>query len=511
MSSTSVRLLTVALNSEQDIVALRQRARQIADKLYYGVQDQVRIATAVSEVARHALVSAQGARCAFEVDTGEAKTCLQVSVRYDHDQARARAQSNSTTGKEIAPVVPAPSSTAISTSASARKADSQNVLLLMDSSSRAALRLMDHADVHESAGVLTVQLQKNLPSNVLFNERQLRQLGSELADSPLSSTLVEIQTQNLELIDALAELRDKQDSLVALTQELEDTNRGVVALYAEIEEKAERLRSADEMKSRFLSNTSHELRTPLSSIRALSKLLLDRMDGELTVEQERQVQFIASAANNLSDLVNDLLDLAKIESGKEVVNHSLIHVATLFSSLKGMLRPLIVNPAVELVFDHPGDLSFLSDEGKVAQILRNFISNALKFTEHGEIRVSALLDTAQGRVLLSVTDTGIGIAPNQFDLIFEEFGQIKHPLQGKVKGTGLGLPLCKKIASLLSGAVEVESTPGRGSVFRLIVPSQIDATLLPTSLPPSAAISLPTSSAASLNARLVGVATGLIR
>jgi signal transduction histidine kinase len=466
MNPALVRLLTMGLSSEQDIVALRQRARQIADRLYYGVQDQVRIATAVSEVARHALLSAQGARCAFEVDTSNAQS-LQVCIRYDQMLTGVR------TG-QAKQLVSGTNSPAYSQ----ESRDALNeVLLRMDSSSRAALRLMDRTDLHESAGVLTVQLQKNLPPNVLFNERQLRQLSSELVDSPLSTTLVEIQTQNQELIEALAELREKQDSLIALTQELEDTNRGVVALYAEIEEKAERLRNADEMKSRFLSNTSHELRTPLSSIRALSKLLLDRMDGDLTVEQERQVQFIASAANNLSELVNDLLDLAKIESGKEVVNYSLIHVGTLFSSLKGMLRPLIVNPSVELVFDYPGELAFFSDEGKVAQILRNFISNALKFTERGEIRVSAELDPAREYVHLSVADTGIGIAPDQFHLIFEEFGQIKHPLQGKVKGTGLGLPLCKKLASLLSGSVQVESTPAVGSVFRLIIPSHIDGAL----------------------------------
>ena len=115
---------------------------------------------------------------------------------------------------------------------------------------------------------------------------------------------------------ALAELRERQDELLQLNRELEDTNRGVVALYAELDEKADHLRRADEMKSRFLSNMSHEFRTPLNSIRALSRLLLDRVDGELDAEQEKQVSFIAKAADDLTELVNDLLDLAKIEAGK---------------------------------------------------------------------------------------------------------------------------------------------------------------------------------------------------
>jgi signal transduction histidine kinase len=269
----------------------------------------------------------------------------------------------------------------------------------------------------------------------------------------------------------LAELRERQEDLMSLTRELEDTNRGIVALYAEIEDKAERLRRADEMKSRFLSNTSHELRTPLSSIRALAKLLLDRMDGELSAEQERQVQFIATAANDLSDLVNDLLDLAKIEAGKVEVHRAPVVVDNLFRALKGMLRPLVEGARVELLFE-PCDLvePFDSDEGKISQILRNFISNALKFTEHGSVRVSATLDARSGTIAFAVADTGIGIGAGNLQLIFEEFSQIEHPLQRHSKGTGLGLPLCRKLAYLLGGRVDVESTVGAGSTFTLTLP-----------------------------------------
>ena len=134
--------------------------------------------------------------------------------------------------------------------------------------------------------------------------------------TPSSSLLDEVQAQNHELLRALEELRQRQEDLTRLNAELQDTNRGVVALYAELDEKAEHLRRADEMKSKFLSNMTHEFQTPLNSILALTRLLLDRADGELTQEQEKQVKFIREATEDLSELVHDLLDLAKVEAGK---------------------------------------------------------------------------------------------------------------------------------------------------------------------------------------------------
>jgi signal transduction histidine kinase len=324
----------------------------------------------------------------------------------------------------------------------------------------------------DARGGPTVTMCKMLPPQSWVDGARLAELSAQLAkDSPVANSYLEVHQQNQELVATLAELRERQEDLLALTRELEDTNRGIVALYAEIEDKAERLRRADEMKSRFLSNTSHELRTPLSSIRALAKLLLDRLDGDLTPEQERQVRYIESAANDLSELVNDLLDLAKIEAGKVEVQLAPVVIDNLFRALKGMLRPLVDEARVQLVFE-PSDVAepFETDEGKVAQILRNFISNALKFTEHCEVRVSAHHDTQSDSIVLAVVDTGIGISPDNLQLIFEEFSQIEHPLQRRSKGTGLGLPLCRKLADLLKGRVEVASEVGVGSTFRLVLP-----------------------------------------
>jgi CheY-like chemotaxis protein len=173
-----------------------------------------------------------------------------------------------------------------------------------------------------------------------------------------------------------------------------------------------------------------------------------------------------------------LLDIAKIEAGKIEVRAADFDVDTMLSALRGMLRPLLVSDNIMLRFEIQSDMPRVcSDEGKVAQILRNFVSNALKFTERGEVVVTAGLEAAGANVIFSVTDTGIGIAEEDIERIFEEFTQIQGPLQSRVKGTGLGLPLCVKLAHLLGGKVTVTSEVGKGSTFSLVLPVQYGALL----------------------------------
>jgi signal transduction histidine kinase len=443
----SQRILAVALESDKDVVLVRQRARQISSMLGFAKQDQVRIATAVSEVARAACHAGVKARATFVLHDQHARQQLEVTVS--------------------AAQAPTPHTEAAA---------------LADAALVTAHRLMDACAADSGAAGPAIRMQKALPPQLPVSPTRLAQIASELAATPAGNSWEEVQQQNRELVETLAELRERQEDLLSLTRELEDTNRGIVALYAEIEDKAERLRRADEMKSRFLSNTSHELRTPLSSIRALSKLLLDRMDGELTEEQERQVWLIERTATEMSELVNDLLDLAKIEAGRVEAQPAPVVVENLFRALKGMMRPLVDGDRVELVFDNGGiEDAFDSDEGMLSQILRNFISNALKFTEQGSVRVSAAHDPETDTLRFAVTDTGIGIDAEHLQLIFEEFTQVENPLQRKSKGTGLGLPLCRRLAELLGGRVDVTSRPGVGSTFMLTLPRQF-----PHLLPPDA-------------------------
>ena len=254
----------------------------------------------------------------------------------------------------------------------------------------------------------------------------------------------------------------------ALNAELAETNNGVLALYSELDQQAEELRQVSELKSRFLSYMSHEFRTPMVSIQSMGRLLVDRLDGPLTDEQERQGVFIQEAAAELSEMVDDLLDLAKVEAGRITVSPDWFELIDLFSALRGMFKPIATAGDVAVIFEEPvGVPPMFSDNQKVAQILRNFISNAYKFTDHGSVTVSARME-GDDMIRFSVADTGIGIAEDDLPHLFEDFVQLRSSRSHR--GTGLGLALCRRFAALLGGRVEVESRLGAGSTFHAILP-----------------------------------------
>ena len=442
----SLRIVTVNIAAEVDVVNARQRAREVARMSGFGVQDQVRIATSVSELARNVFNYAGAGKVDFSIEQQGARQLLQVRIEdrgpgIPHLDVVLSGRYHSQTGMGL------------------------GIL--------GARRLMDSCDIDTMPGKGTsITLRKLLPAEARrVTSGTLGELSAASMSQP-ADVLGELRQQNQELLGALDELKIRQEELMQLTRELEDTNRGVVALYAELDEKAEHLRQADQMKSRFLSNMSHEFRTPLSSIRALATLLLNRVDGELTMEQEKQVNFILHGSVALNDMVNDLLDIAKIEAGKVDVRAEEFDVGEMFRALRGMLRPLLDDSgSVALIFDEPPEgLTMNTDEGKLSQILRNFISNALKYTERGEIVVRAEALEDKGQVRFSVRDTGLGIDNEHLEIIFEEFGQVANHLQAKTKGTGLGLSLCRNLATLLNGSVNVDSTPGKGSVFCVTIP-----------------------------------------
>jgi signal transduction histidine kinase/CheY-like chemotaxis protein len=450
-------LLSLNIRAESDIVVARQRTRQLASLLGLAPADQVGIATAVSEIVRNAVLYAGGANVNFDLDLLSRPQFFWVRV-VDHGVGFSdlqsvldgRFQSKTGRGAGIA----------------------------------GARRLTERFEISSVTNSGTVvSFGKPLPSNASFGGEDLKRLAVHLARQPVPVPEDALREQNHDLIQTLdalrareSELEGRKNELERLNLELAETNRGVVALYAELEEKASALRRANELKSQFLSYVSHEFRTPVNSVLALTQILVRRTDGDLTVEQEKQVNFIRKAVEGLAEMVNDLLDLAKVESGKTEIRSGLVDVGQVVGAVRALMRPLATNESVTLVFDDfPESLMIETDEGKLGQILRNLVSNALKFTEVGQVRVS--VSTHDDQVVFSVEDTGIGIAPEHLEVIFQEFSQIHHSLQGRAKGTGLGLPLSRKLAELLGGTLEVSSQAGVGSKFVLTIPQKVSVDL----------------------------------
>jgi signal transduction histidine kinase len=460
-------IISLALRNEVDVVLVRQRARLISELLGFSPVDQTRIATAVSEIARNALRHGGGGRIRYAI-SGTTPRALRITVE-DSGTGLAELQRGSTGERRMG-------------------GGGQGIEL--------SQRLMDRFEARpREQGGTVVEMSKLLPpQRQATGAAEVRALVDELLRRPPESLIEELDQQQQELLGVLEDLNAQQERLrqvnaeleetnrgvLALysqvTQELDDTNRGVLALYAQLDDQARELQRVNTLKDRFLSHLSHEFRTPLNSTIAMARLLLDRADGPLGEEQERQVGFIYGGARELLGMVNDLLDLAKIEAGRLDINPESFSVDELFSALRGMFRPLASETAVELAFSEvPPDFPLLrTDQEKVAQILRNLISNALKFTEAGEVRVGADTEGADAMVF-EVHDTGIGIPPDQMERIFEEFEQVPGPQQRRVQGTGLGLPLSLKLAALLGGSIDAESTVGRGSTFRLHIPRSISA------------------------------------
>ncbi len=441
----SIPIFTIALRTERDVVQARQRARELAAALGFDNQDQIRLATATSEIARNAFRYARNGTVEFSVGL-ENPQQLEVTVSdsgpgIPHLEQVLEGRYKSGTG--------------------------------MGMGILGTRRLMDEFTISAAASGTIAHMVKHLPRNgAVVTQRSMRDFVSKLQARGPESPYEEIERQNQELLKTLQELRARQEELMLLNRELEDTNRGVVALYAELDERADYLRRASELKTKFLSNVSHEFRTPLNSIISLARLLMDKLDGDLSREQEKQVRYIESSARDLQDMVNDLLDLAKVEAGKIKIRTKAFEAQDLFSALKGMLKPLLAdNTSVELFFEEPVGLpSLYTDEGKVSQILRNLISNALKFTPNGSVAVSAR-PSGDNRVTFVVSDTGIGIPPEYHDTVFQEFSQVENPLQDRHRGTGLGLPLCRNLAMLLGGRLWFESEEGKGSTFYTEIPT----------------------------------------
>jgi signal transduction histidine kinase/CheY-like chemotaxis protein len=418
------------------VFAARQFGRRLAASLALDAQDQVRVATALSEVSRSVVTAGRTAVITFGVEPGE----LVLIVTLDG----------------------LPPADGIA----------------------AAARLMDQV----TASGEVVRMTKRRPADV---ELDLRAVSTQLAAAHPQSALDDLRRQNQDLISALEDLRKQKEQLLLLngelqetnrgvmalyselSSELEQTNRGVVALYAELDETSQRLRAASESKDRFWANVSHELRTPLNSIIGLARLLADPGPGSgpLDSDQLYQVELIKNSGTVLLTLVNDLLDVAKAESGRLHTDPAQVDLPALFGRLRGLARPMAEGKPVEVVVSDDGvPETLLTDEVALTSILRNLLSNGIKYTDRGEVRLSA--QVAGPRLEITVADTGIGIPPGLQENVFEEFYQVPGTGRG---GTGLGLPYARRLARILGGELRLASQPGDGTTVVLSLPNQTPA------------------------------------
>lgn len=439
MSATPVA--RVALRREDDLFAARQLGRACAVELGIERLDALRVATAISELGRE-IVAGEGGSLTISVD----ETTLKIELHAAHHPEQWESAVNA-------------------------------VAQLVD----------DQYHSHDASGV-DVTLEKAIPAPPPDPDK-IDELRRQFLERHVASPSEELREQNRELLNALEEVKAQRSELEKVNRELEETNRGVmalyaelsaeldrtnqgvVALYAEIDDKNLQLRQATEAKSRFLRSISHELRTPVNSILGLTGLMLDPHQAErLSAEHTEQVHYIRASAGDLQRLVEELLDLAKAESGRLEPTLSEVSLRTLFADLQSVIEP-ILRDGVSLVIDLADVDVVVTDPDLLRHVLRNLLSNAAKFTQDGTVTLSARAE--DGVLTCAVTDTGVGISEEDLARIFEEFYQATSPLHATTKGTGLGLAFAQVVAAALGTRIDVESVLGEGSRFSLRLPLDV--------------------------------------
>ncbi|WP_427156964.1 HAMP domain-containing protein [Aliinostoc sp. HNIBRCY26] len=340
-----------------------------------------------------------------------------------------------------------------------------------------------------AASMRTEELLKqsqSLAQELQTQQNELRETNKRLEQQAQSLKTSEdlLRGQQEELQQTNAELEEKAELLALQKKEVERKNREIEQARRSLEEKAEQLALSSRYKSEFLANMSHELRTPLNSLLILAKLLTDNVDGNLTAKQVEYSQTIYSAGNELLALINDILDLAKIESGTMSIHVTSVPLSELAEQIERSFGQMAQNKgltfAIELAPDLPSNVS--TDIKRLQQVLKNLLSNAFKFTERGEVRLrievakqgwsdtQPTLSHAQTVLAFVVSDTGIGIAPDKQKIIFEAFQQADGTTSRKYGGTGLGLSISREIAHLLGGEIKLVSYLGQGSTFTFYLP-----------------------------------------
>lgn len=317
-----------------------------------------------------------------------------------------------------------------------------------------------------------LQQSQQLAEELQAQQEELRVTNEELEQQSraLKESATRLEGQQAELEQSNQQLEEQAQVLESQKSLMEERNIELIRAQAALEEKASELAVSGRYKSEFLANMSHELRTPLNSSLILAKLLSENRGGNLNEEQIKYASIIYQSGNDLLNLINDILDLAKVESGKLVIQPEVIHIEAMLGSLEQTFSPQAQNKGLtfEMLIREDAPKSIITDRQRLEQILKNFLSNAMKFTHEGFIKLEAFNNA--GRISFAVTDSGIGIPKEQQETIFEAFRQADGTTNRKYGGTGLGLSISKELALLLGGEIRVESASGKGSVFILDLP-----------------------------------------
>jgi|GEM_PF-1086643 len=307
----------------------------------------------------------------------------------------------------------------------------------------------------------TGDLNQDIPTNM---EGEIGELANSF--STMITTIQVKEDARLMAIDELSRYRDNLSELVKeRTRQLEEANKNIL-------QAKERAEDADRLKSAFLATMSHELRTPLNSIIGFTGILLQRLAGPLTGEQEKQLGLVQYSARHLLDLINDVLDISKIEAGELKISAEPVDISASLRSVVRTMQPIAAEKGLQLEINEPEHPvgSVTGDKRRLEQVIMNLISNAIKFTEAGTISIS--IRNVSDRVEISVEDTGIGISEEDLTTIFRPFHQIDSGTTRRHDGTGLGLSISKKLVELHGGDITVHSTIGKGSVFTILLPGQ---------------------------------------
>jgi len=325
------------------------------------------------------------------------------------------------------------------------------------------LEIVQEANVR-SAVVVPLKARDVVTGVLYIHSREPHKFREE--DQQLLSALADhaaIAIENAKLYEQAKQHAETLEAKVGeRTRELEAANQ-------ELQQANLKIREADRLKSEFLANMSHELRTPMNAIIGFTRLVRRKSADVLPTKQRENLEKVEISANQLLGLINDILDLSKIEAGKMILSTSPFDLASLVGACFATVEPMVKTDRVRLVKEVPGNLpEVLSDQDKLKQIIINLLSNALKFTEEGEVKLSAVLEDSLLKI--AVFDTGIGIPSHALQYIFDEFRQVDGSSTRRYGGTGLGLSITKKLAHLLGGTIDVSSVEGEGSTFTVTIP-----------------------------------------